>query len=132
MHEGKIRVTTKSTRKPKPSDILDFIQESCCIRGDSVEDDIISMLPDTPHSRQPNQATSTTGTFFQTNQVTKQQKVVPTSSPCINIFSYPIGNFIPYSFTKLASEEEMATVLNMLRAKHTEQVIRIEQNTSMV
>jgi hypothetical protein len=89
------------------------------------------MLPYIPHSRQSNQATNPT-TFFQSNHITKQQEVIPKCSPCINIFSYPIGNFIPYSFTKLASEEEMATVLNMLRAKHTEQVIRIEQNTSMV
>jgi ADP-glucose pyrophosphorylase len=95
LHKGKIEVTTKSTRKPNPSDIFDFIQKGWSIRGGSVENHIVSMPPDTPHSRQPNQTTNTAATFFQSSQITKQQKMVPACYPCNNIFSYPIGNFIP-------------------------------------
>jgi hypothetical protein len=72
------RVTTMTIRKPKPRGSFDFIHKIRCVRDTSVEDHIVSMLPYTPHSNQPNQSTNFTSIFFHINQFTKQQKMFPT------------------------------------------------------
>jgi hypothetical protein len=44
------------------------------------------VLPYTPHSCQPNQTINPTSTFFQANQITKHQKMSP---------STPVGIVLP-------------------------------------
>jgi hypothetical protein len=72
------RITTITIRKPKPRVSFDFIHKSRCVRGNSFEDHIVSMLSYVPRSSQPNQPTNSSSIFFQMNQVTKQQQMLPT------------------------------------------------------
>jgi hypothetical protein len=57
------RVSTKAIRKPHPRRNFDLVDEKFCIRKDSIENNIISMLPNIPSSCQPYQVTHTPSSF---------------------------------------------------------------------